>query len=414
MKRRIITALLATIFVLMPATAQEREARENAAEAIAERVATMAKQADLTDEQAAQVKKLLADFKESGDAAALRRAFGALLTPEQRQALAQRPAQGPPGQARRRARTAARNAQRGAWRGAEARERARTASAMRDWQTIALGLRMRMLASALDLTEGQHAQLRSIHAEQMKADSTQASALHDAISSMLTPEQRTRFEALRTRMEAGQERLRMQAGRLRGRMQGRTQVRRRAGALQRRPGRAYRMERRFDRRGNRQDGPQVRLNPEQEEKMEAVRRQVAEEHRAFTQENPNASDEEKRAFGLAQRKKMAEAMASTLTAEQELLRMRAEERNRRPASFLNLSEEQEDKVKEALATYRQAMAAWMEANPDASPDARMEHNRMQRDALQTALKDILTEEQLEKLDRTDTRRDRPRRNRRRR
>ena len=148
--------------------------------------------------------------------------------------------------------------------------------------------------------------------------------------------------------------------------------------------------------------------------MEAVRRQVAEEHRAFTQENPNASDEEKRAFGLAQRKKMAEAMASTLTAEQELLRMRAEERNRRPASFLNLSEEQEGKVKEALATYRQAMAAWMEANPDASPDARMEHNRMQRDALQTALKDILTEEQLEKLDRTDTRRDRPRRNRRRR
>ena len=414
MKRRIITALLATIFVLMPATAQEREARENAAEAIAERVATMAKQADLTDEQAAQVKKLLADFKESGDAAALRRAFGALLTPEQGLALAQRLAQGPPGQARRRARTAARNAQRGAWRGAEARERARTASAMRDWQTIALGLRMRMLASALDLTEGQHAQLRSIHAEQMKADSTQASALHDAISSMLTPEQRTRFKALRTRMEAGQERLRMQAGRLRGRMQSRTQVRRRAGALQRRSGRAYRMERRFDRRGNRQDGPQVRLNPEQEEKMEAVRRQVAEEHRAFTQENPNASDEEKRAFGLAQRKKMAEAMASTLTAEQELLRMRAEERNRRPASFLNLSEEQEDKVKEALATYRQAMAAWMEANPDASPDARMEHNRMQRDALQTALKDILTEEQLEKLDRTDTRRDRPRHNRRRR
>ncbi len=285
---------------------------------------------------------------------------------------------------------------------------------------IDIARRVAMMARQLELSEVQQAKLMEVYASHQAANTARMVALREALGEILTENQ---INAMREGGAQLRERMRRwRPGMERARRTGRSDRISRSDDRRSRP--SFRVNRSYDRRdrrsfrvnrsNDRRDRPSdlpVRLSSEQREAMGAVRRAVDEARRAFAEENPDATDAEKRALGIAQRKELADAMESVLTAEQQLLMTRRISRARRPASLLGLSEDQEVKVKEALAAHRQAMEAWMETNHDPTPEARMESAQMQREALQSALKEILTTEQLQKLDRSGMRRDRTRRQR---
>ena len=271
---------------------------------------------------------------------------------------------------------------------------------------IDIARRVAMMARQLELSEVQQAKLMEVYASHQAANTARMVALREALGEILTENQ---INAMREGGAQLRERMRRwRPGMERARRTGRSDRISRSDDRRSRP--SFRVNRSNDRRDRPSDLP-VRLSSEQREAMGAVRRAVDEARRAFAEENPDATDAEKRALGIAQRKELADAMESVLTAEQQLLMTRRISRARRPASLLGLSEDQEVKVKEALAAHRQAMEAWMETNHDPTPEARMESAQMQREALQSALKEILTTEQLQKLDRSGMRRDRTRRQR---
>ncbi len=283
---------------------------------------------------------------------------------------------------------------------------------------VDIARRVAIMTRQLELSEEQQAKLKEVYESHEAANAARMVALREALAEILTEEQ---MNAMGERGAQLRERMRNQRpGMERSRRTGRSD--RISRGNDRRARRSFRVNRSYDRRErrsfqmnrsnygrDRSSGLPVRLSSEQREALGAVRREIGEARHAFAEEKPDATDAEKRALGIAQRKELAGAMESVLTAEQQLLMMRRTNMARRPASLLELSEDQETKVKEALAAHRQAVAAWMEANPDSTPEALMESAQMQREALQSALKEILTPEQLEQLDRSGMRRDRTRR-----
>lgn len=381
-KTNITIALLASVFMLMPASAQDRAPHAGAAEeGIVRRLDAMTRQLDLSDEQTAKLKELLTSFTESDDPAALRDAVAALLTPEQRQKLNQQSGEWAIRSRQRRGRMAAHG------------YRDRTARTPRRTPEQGLGTPLRVLVRTLDLSAEQQSRLKEIYDSHAAAGRKQQAALREALREILTLEQ---VGTLRGRMGAMHSRM----DNVRRRMWGP----RRSLERGRRTARADRMGRRGDRRS---DLP-VRLSAEQREALGAMRREIDEARRAYAEENPDATDAEKRTFGAAQRKRFAEAMGPVLTAEQQLLLMWRTGRIRRSSSLMELSDDQEAKVKETLGTHRNAAEDWAETNLNPTLEARMEHARAQREALQSALKEILTPEQLKKLDRGGMRRDRAR------
>ena len=376
MKRHIFPALLACILILMPARAQERSPRANSTEArIANRVEVMARQLDLSEEQVAKITQLYKELAESGgDPAALRESISEILTPEQREKLGQRG---------NRARTRSNN---------ETRERTRSradgprrGNAGPPWRP----------GTMPELTDAQMTRLRHVVRNRLGAARESQAAFRDSINAILAPDQRMAArEMMRT--------MAMRRGRM-APMQWRMRAPRRGMERGRSMRRGDRIERRNDRADRRRAEP-VRLSAEQREAMESARKEIAEARRTFEQENPDATDAEKRDFGMAQRNRHAEAIESILTAEQQLMMMRRSRQTRAESSRLNLSEEQEVKIKEALSAHRQAEAAWADANPDATREARAENARMHREAVQEDLKEILSAEQLEALERGDKRR----------
>lgn len=346
------------------------------------RLDAMTRQLDLSEEQTAKIRELLTGAWDSADPAALREAIGALLTPEQREKLSQRSGAGMSRYRQRRDR-AARTPRRMAEQGSPDA--------------------VRWLARALDLSAEQQARIKEAYDSHAAASRKRQAAFRDTIRTILTPQQigrmRGRMSPMRKRMDA-----------VRGRMDN---ARWRMWHPRRRLERARRTTRseRMGRRGNRRDRRSdlsVRLSAEQRETLGAVRREIDEARQSFAEEHPDATETEKRAFGASQRNKLAEAMESVLTAEQQLLMIRRTDRSRRPSSLLGLSEDQEARVKEVLAMHRKAAEDWVEANPNSTPDARMEHARAQWEALQSVLKEILTPEQMKRLDRSGLRRDRAR------
>lgn len=355
------------------------------------RLDAMAEQLDLSEEQAAKLKELLASFKSSDDPAALREAVASLLTPEQRQELKQRSGAMAIRSRQRRGRAAART------------HRDRIARTPRRMAEQGLVAPLRFLTRSLDLSAEQQTRLEKMVYSRAAASRKLQLALRDTLRDILTPEQMDKIRGL---MGTVRERMGAKSSRMDHKRR-RAWYPRRGIERARRTARAERMGRRGDRRDRWSDVP-VRLSAEQREALGEVRREIHEAHRTFAEENPDATDADKRAFGVAQREKLVEAMNSVLTAEQQLLMMRRTDRIGRRPSLLGLSEDQEARVKEALATHRRAAEEWAGVNPNPTPEARMEHARVQREALRSALAEILTPEQMEKLDRGADRRDRAR------
>lgn len=144
------------------------------------------------------------------------------------------------------------------------------------------------------------------------------------------------------------------------------------------------------------------------------------ERQSWHEAHPNPSPEEQRAFFQEQHEAMREALTAVLTPEQlaklEEMQDRGPRHRRRPgrnlANDLDLNEEQRTALRSLHQEQRAAMRAWMSDHPNASKEERRAYVRDQREALQEALADLLTPEQLTKLEALREERVRHRRDRR--
>ena len=266
---------------------------------------------------------------------------------------------------------------------------------------------VKMMTEHLGLTEEQATQAKEILTAHMASDDHSMEALHEALTPILTDEQKEKMAAMHSRHEKmrrgddkRQRATRTRTMRTRTSRDGARRVTRsrtwnsrggQRGAMRSRSGRdAY--------RGWAPQSAQLRLSREQMAELAEIRREAAAARQTFAEENPEATREERRAFAEAQAMELREAMESVLTVEQKLMRMRLGERQRRQPSGLNLSEEQEAQIEEALSAHREAHREWVEANPEASRADRAAQAGEQRSALESALEEILTPEQMEALD----------------
>ncbi len=386
-----------SLLLLMPASAQHR-ASENG---IARHIEMMTQQLELSQEQADKIAELLREFanSEEGDAAALHEAVSQVLTPKQRERIQDHPIT----MANRfRSSPTPRDA---SARASRAR-RARAASRAPQAPTLALVA----LTRALDLTEEQQEQLKEAQTGIQQAAEEQMAAVEQVLRDVLTLEQYQRMMELRERRTSRSQNVRSEHSnrfrRSRGRMApARHRMTRRGQATQR------------WHRNNRQVGrrqatmPMGRMSAAQREALEVVRRAMEAKRRAFAQDNPEASAEDKRAFAANQRETFAAAMDSVLTVEQRLrMVMQHVDRHAESRSRLGLIEAQKAQLEAVLAEHGESARAWRQANPDATPAARMQHAQTQIESLHNALKEVLSEEQYRRLSRDSA--PRPRRSRR--
>ena len=307
-----------------------------------------------------------------------------------------------------------------------------------------------MMTRHLELSEEQATKVKEILTDAAESGDMDFAAIHESVQELLTDEQRAKVdESMHRRMMAAfatrnprrmartsqrqmGRRPAPQARRVeakpdstgergvrsrreaapRSRMDTRRQMRSRA--MWQRRGMQWRQRAsrtRFMQRGNERTPSFPRLNTEQREAVEVLRRELERARRTFSEENPDATPEEARAFGAEVRREYAAAMDTILTAEQQLLQLRLRSRSRSERSLLNLSEDQETQVKAALAAHREATGAWRDNNPEATREEQAEQARAQYEALQAALGDILTPQQLQRLERIGNRSGRSRRTR---
>jgi len=253
-------------------------------------------------------------------------------------------------------------------------------------------LRVKRMTERLDLTEEQSEKLSTLLAAHIEENEASMAKLREDIKAILTPEQREKADEilLPDRQRDNRERTRrrsrtdtrrnerVDSRRTRGRDRGRDNVRR------------------FP----------FRLSSDQREALGRVQRNLNAERHTFARENPEATEAEKRAFNISMRERLAEARDSILTVEQRLYMIRGmnDDDHSKDRFSLNLSEEQETKLSEAITTYMKARGAWRIANPDATFETRAEYFRQIGADLETAYQEILTPEQLEKLERRRDRR----------
>ena len=169
------------------------------------------------------------------------------------------------------------------------------------------------------------------------------------------------------------------------------------------------------------------LSDEQEAAIRQALTAQLEDGRAWVSAHPDATREERRAYREAQQEQAQAAVAATLTSEQrqklEALKAEAREhwearrerrgerqawRGRRGggrhgaraaalAERLDLTAEQQDRLKALRAEQRADVRAWTEANPDASREAKRAFWAEQRAKAQAALEETLTPEQQQAL-----------------
>lgn len=171
---------------------------------------------------------------------------------------------------------------------------------------------------------------------------------------------------------------------------------------------------------------QVDLSDEQESQLkELLLAQGAERH-AWLEANENASREERRAYFQEQAEATKAAIGSVLTTEQqqtleqkrtergEMGRFRGGQRRAmqgrgRPARFaekLNLTDAQRAQLKALHTGQRDAVKAWMDANPNATREEKQAYRKEQAESHREALQNVLTPEQQQMLEETRSARSR--------
>ena len=157
---------------------------------------------------------------------------------------------------------------------------------------------------------------------------------------------------------------------------------------------------------------QVDLSDAQEAQLKAHHIEQREAVKAWMEANPDATREEKRAYRKEQAEAHREALQNVLTPEQQQILEEAEsarhrrsrghmqrgQRGHRGFAGLDLTDTQKSQLQDLRQAHREAMKAWMEANPNATREEKRAYRKEQAEAHRSTLENILTPEQKQLLE----------------
>lgn len=160
----------------------------------------------------------------------------------------------------------------------------------------------------------------------------------------------------------------------------------------------------------------LELTDPQEDQIRQILTENAEEVAEWRRAHPDATREQRQAFGREQSAAVQEAIKAVLTSEQlqkyeELTTQRRERQVNRPgfnvsflgwnlnrmARYLDLTDAQRTQIQEILNQHRAEIQEWRSQNPEATREAYREFMSARREEFQADVESLLTPEQVEKL-----------------